>query len=142
MNSQCTNPYTKQPGSTLRIGKVEPPRITMVNRTMMRVVVTSVFRVVSSQSPNIRTRANATAPRSPALDSRTQSGTNRICACMHVFTVHSWTGTHTHTYYKVHVLPLNHMINWFSKVILTDLNLFTRAERGKMLTALPARHST
>lgn len=34
------------------------------------------------------------------------------------------------------------MINWFSKVILTDLNLFTRADRGKMLTALPARHRT
>ena len=50
---------------TFNRGKVDPPNTSIVNNTMIRVVVTSVFRVLSSQPSNISTSAKATAPLNP-----------------------------------------------------------------------------
>lgn len=85
--------------SNFNRGMVEPPNTKVVNKTMMRVVVTMTYLV--SLKSRWRERAYDIAP----------------------------------------LRPLNHIINIIFLVILCSRNLFTRNARGKMLAALPIRHS-
>ena len=73
---------------TFNIGSVDPPNNTIVNKTMMSVVVMSTLNVDSSHPSRVRTRAKATAPRRPVGSSQRSQHkyirTYILCVCAHV----------------------------------------------------------